>query len=348
MRSALYYPHTEIRSESLMKTALMLWDRLYVIVPFEDYKPHYGSSEAAEGFEIIGKCHTPSKLEKQQAHELVEDFATKRLPEAFSYLSVKCPEEAYEVYPQKFLPETFEILQQAGLAGNRLANDDFPLARPTGLSLMSLLADCCAGESLVRVTDRSVAYASLSGLMTDPTAASFGEADARESILALALKVADSDSIPLAKWIEFRKRENSAADGHQVRDLRHRFVEHIETQAKRIASAKSGVERTEIEMQSGEDTLDDYKALHEALKLEAWQLFPTKEIIISILGGIAAIGSLALNSVIPMPDVLTSTGAIASIGGLLASKSKYVNARRNVLRDHPLSYLYEAGGGLRL
>jgi hypothetical protein len=89
-------------------------------------------------------------------------------------------------------------------------------------------------------------------------------------------------------------------------------------------------------------------ALREALKLEAWQMLPTKEIIVSVLGGVAALGGLAVNTVIPLPDVVTSTGAVASIGGLLASKSKYVNTRRKVLRDHPISYLYDAAGGLRL
>ena len=56
MRSALYYPHTEIRSEGLLKTSLMLWDRLHVIVPFADYQPYYYSPEATKSFELIRKC----------------------------------------------------------------------------------------------------------------------------------------------------------------------------------------------------------------------------------------------------------------------------------------------------
>jgi hypothetical protein len=331
-----------------MKTALMLWDRIYVIAPFDDYRPHYESIEASRSFEIIGKCHYPSDDEKMQAHDLVEDFATRGLPEAFSYFSAQSPDEIYEVYPQKFLPKTWETLQQAGLAGAPLADADYPMAHPTGLSLMSLLADCCAGDSLIRVTDRSAAYASLAGLMTESTKSSVGTAEARESLLAVTLEITDASRIPLAKWIKFREREAGAADGHHVRDLRHRFVAHIEAHAKKMADAKSGAQRSEIKLQFEEDTRDDYKALREALKLEAWQMLPTKEVIVSVLGGIAALGSVMMNTVIPMPDVATSTGAVASIGGLLASKSKYVKARRGVLRDHPLSYLYEAAGGLRL
>ena len=346
MRSALYYPHTEIRSGKLMKTALMLWDRIHVIVPFDGYVPNYQSKEAKRSFELIGNCHCPTEDEKKHTHELVEDFATRGLPESFSYFSVQSPEEIYEVYPQKLLPKTWTVLEQAGLAGKPLANADYPMANAAGLSLMSLLADCCAGDTLVRVTDRSAAYASLAGLMTESSPSPLNAMDTRESLLAETLKIADADSIPLSKWIKFREREVGAADGHQVRALRHRFVEHLEAYAGRIVGAKTGAARKEMELQFREDSRDDLRALREALKLEAGQVLSTKEIWFSALAGIAAIGSLAFSSVMPMPDVVTSTGGVASIGGLLASRYKYVSARRKVLRDHPLSYLYEAGGGL--
>ena len=41
MRSALYYPHTEIRSVPLLKTAMLLWDHVEFIVPYSGYRPHY-------------------------------------------------------------------------------------------------------------------------------------------------------------------------------------------------------------------------------------------------------------------------------------------------------------------
>jgi hypothetical protein len=179
MRSALYYPHTEIRSESLMKSSLMLWDRVHVIVPFDHYEPHYDSPTSQKCFELIGKCHHPTQDEKRRAHDLVEDFATRRLPDSFSYISVQSPNEIYEVYPQKLLPETWDILQTAHLAGAPLENADYPTAGPTGLSLMSLLADCCAGDTLARITDRSAAYASLSGLLTESASTGFALAKER-------------------------------------------------------------------------------------------------------------------------------------------------------------------------
>jgi len=44
VRSALYYPHTEIKSENLFKTALLLWDQVYVIAPWPNYEPRYTGS----------------------------------------------------------------------------------------------------------------------------------------------------------------------------------------------------------------------------------------------------------------------------------------------------------------
>ena len=348
MRSALYYPHTEIRSMSLLKSALMLWDEIQVITPFPGYRPHYDNAQAAEAWELIGRCHPPSGEEKKQVHELVEDFATRVLPEAFSLRSTAAPSEIYEVYPQKLLPETWEVLQEAGLAGLPLANSDYPTTGPTGLSLMSLVADCCAGETLVRVTDRSVAYAGLSGLLTEVAQGAVQASDVRDYIIALNVSVADADSIGVDKWIAFRRREAGASDGHFIRDLRHRFVKHIGAQAASIVQAKKKSDIEELKRQFEQDASDDFRALKEALKIEAVQMIPTKEVMFTVLAGAAAMLAFATSGIVPMPDVITPSGAVASIGGLMASRGKYIGARRKVLREHPLAYLYEAAGGLRL
>src|SRR5262245_51438244 len=112
MRSALYYPNTEIKTESLLKTALLLWDRVHIIVPWEGYRPDYRSIDLSQAFELIGYCHYPSEEEKRQAHEIIEDFAKQPLPEAFTYREAEWTgAEPYELYPQKLLPKTWEMLR---------------------------------------------------------------------------------------------------------------------------------------------------------------------------------------------------------------------------------------------
>jgi len=114
MRSALYYPHTEIQSEGLLKTALLLWDQVYVIAPWENFIPNYASSDTREAFELIGKCHLPTRDEKEHAHELVQDFLKRPLPDAFLYeekSSGLFQKNDYEISSEKLLRETWDLLR---------------------------------------------------------------------------------------------------------------------------------------------------------------------------------------------------------------------------------------------
>src|ERR1700692_1056735 len=83
MRTALYFPHTEIRSQNLLKTSLLLWDKLEFIVPSPNYVPYYENTTVARAIELIGVQRYPSESEKQEAHDLVEDLATRKLPDIF-------------------------------------------------------------------------------------------------------------------------------------------------------------------------------------------------------------------------------------------------------------------------
>jgi hypothetical protein len=79
MRSALYYPHTAVASESIVKTALLLWDRLEFIVPWKGFQPHYSNREIARAMELIGVPHCPNNEEKRETHNLIEDLLSRRL-----------------------------------------------------------------------------------------------------------------------------------------------------------------------------------------------------------------------------------------------------------------------------
>ena len=125
---------------------------------------------SAEAIELIGKGHYPNEEEKKQAHDYIEDFATRPLPEPFYYRTQKPPGAGqfdYEIYPKKLYPETFTILQQAQFTGRPLPDGDYGFNEPTGLCIMSILADCCARTTRRRLTDRSAAYATVAGLLAE-------------------------------------------------------------------------------------------------------------------------------------------------------------------------------------
>ncbi|MCU1337358.1 MAG: hypothetical protein JWO19_2939, partial [Bryobacterales bacterium] len=92
---------------------------------------------------------------------------------------------------------------------------------------------------------------------------------------------------------------------------------------------------------------DDYHALREVLKLEAQQVLGTKELIVAVLGAVATVGAAATHAPLPMVGVAGATGAAVTVGGLIATRGKFIAARRKVLREHPMAYLYEAAPGLK-
>src|SRR5216684_4524229 len=120
MLSAVYYPHTTLHadtlaSERLLKRSLLLWDQLEFIVPDRDFRPHYEDQLTARAMELIGRNHYPSDEEKKQAHEQIEELVTRpHLPEVF--YSQGPESDAYDIYPEKLLPETWDIIRRSRLA----------------------------------------------------------------------------------------------------------------------------------------------------------------------------------------------------------------------------------------
>jgi hypothetical protein len=368
VRNALYYPHTHIRSEAMLRTALLLWDSLTIIAPFQGFRPRYNNAGFQEAFDVIGRYHVPTQGEKRKAHELIEDFATRPLPDSFYYQesvidsrvnrakygissrnnycedvrSSYSTEREYEIFARKLLPETWRMLRDVGLAGNEDSRGDVCTPEVTGLGIMSLLADCCAGESLARVTDREAAYAALSNLFTYTDKALPKMTSEAEQLIPITVATINIDNIPLQRLIDFRKEEASVG-GHFIRDLRHRLREKLEVQAAQMAQMKSHKDREQIQEEFKSDMQDDLATLRQALRLETSQAFGWKEI------GTAALASGVLATITSShPMVLSYTVAAGAIGGLLATRSKFVRTRQKILQEHPMAYVYELAGGLRL
>jgi hypothetical protein len=346
LRSALYYPHTTIRSDHLLKTSLLLWDSVHVIVPWPHYTPHHRSREAAEAFSLVGKCHFPSDDEKEHAHRLVEDFVKRPLPAAFSYSLNRNAEDHYDIYPEKFLYKTVEMLRERGMsvqAGRR----NMRSSAATGLAVMNIVADCCAGKTLARVTDEGAAYASLAGLLIEPDA-TVAANEARETLVPILIRAIDAKKFSLKRLIDFRKREASSPDGSQLRALRHKLLDKIEEQARQIATLGPGLARKTMQDEFEADMKDDYRDLRDALKAKATETLATKEFLTAAISGVGSIATSCAVPVFPLAAPASGVQGAISVGGLLALKSKWVQERRKLLKEHPTAYIYEAVGGLRL
>jgi hypothetical protein len=314
------------------------------MVPWQGFEPDYRDRDHARALELIGVHHVPSHEEKKHAHEIVEDFATRPLPEPFSYVS-RGHRDDWPVYSEKLLPDTWRLLRTTGLAGRRLPSSGVAVTEPTGLSLLSILADCCAGESFARITDRSAAYGVLAGLLAEKRG-DRKRLGTVEALAAITLKVIDTKRVPLRKLIAFREREEKSTSGHELRALRHRYLDRLSTQLSGLAGLTKESDRAELKRQFDQEMKDDLRQLRSELRLSAAEALASKELLAAVLAGAAAVAAPAFH--FQLPHVVSASGGAVSIGGLLALRTKFVKSRREVLKDHPMAYLYELKGGLRI
>lgn len=348
MRSALYYPHTELGSIDLLKTSMLLWDKIAYIVPDPSFRPDYEDKLVAEAMELIGEKHYPSDDEKQQAHELIEEFVTSNIPAPFFFRDTeRNRRQAYEIYPQKFMPETWRLLRESQLAGSPLANMDVPLSEQTGLAVMSILADCCAGKTRARITDRSAAYATVMSMLRSEKID--GEAgQALEQLVPISLTVLNTDVIPLKPLLELRKKEEGRG-GHVMRRLRHRYVDRLSEYAKQLGEpGLRATDQKERMRQFKSDMKDDYAALKSELGGEGRNLLFSKEVYAAAIGVAVAGGVAIATGTLPpeVKNVAMWAGPAASIWGTLGAGNKFIAGRRSVLEKYPMAYIYQLNRAL--
>ena len=352
MYSALYYPHTKIRNESMLKSALLLWDEIHTIVPWPGYRIEGGPDLEIEAFDLVGRALYPSQQEKQRLHRLVEDFIQRPLPPAFYLREHSADREVHELFKHKILHETWHLLQESGMARpTRKRPSHYSTPAPTGLVLMSLLADCCAGNSLVRVTDRSSTYAGLAGLFIDGTAHNHNEpiwtlaadasrSEAELSITQIALELIDARQFSLESLISMRRKELKES-GHRLRRLRHKLSDHLRKQAEIMTSAISERDKEIAKAELKQTMEDDYKELKDAMGLQAVVSLNTTQMI----SAAATIGTaLAIRETLPA-TVWAHLGELISVtSGIISVASQFAQSRRKLLQDNPTAYLLELSG----
>jgi hypothetical protein len=342
MRSALYYPHTTIENEGLVKTALLLWDRLEFIVPWENFRPHHADRQMARALELIGVPRCPDDNEKKEAHTRIKELIDGRLPPQFFLDHRRRSDEPYEVYPQKLLPKTWSLLQKASLSGKLLPNSDYPMSEFGGLMVMSILADSCAGTTRARVTDRGEAYATISSYLgNDPQGPKIKRSDASEQLVPVSLKVLDAPSMKLTDLIELREREEKES-GHSLRDLRHRYVASLEDYVSKITNQKATkADAQTILNEYAQDMERDLRELRKELGFAFKDAILSKEMLVTALAAVGTVASWALDVPVSLTGIVTTGGVPVTIGGLLAVRNKYLSARHTIMKNHPMAYLYE-------
>jgi hypothetical protein len=339
MRAALYYPHTEIRSESLIRSALLTWDRLEYIVPYQGYTPHYDNRDIAEAVELIGAPVAPSDLERRAVHDQLEELIAKGVPEPFRYNGDGMRGQDYEMWPQKLLPETWRMLREHAVIGELLDNADYPATQGGGLTIMAMIADVMAGETRARVTDRGLAYATLANVAkpADPAAAAPNDI---AQVVPLTFKSLALEHVGLNRLVAFRKREEKSG-GHDFRTLRHAYVDRLEKHLAEASKHPAGSrDRKELDRIFEQEMEDDLLDLKRELGLAKSDLLLSKDTITFVLAGAGLVGA-ALAAKFSISAAVGAIGGPAAIGGVIGVSTKFGAKRREVLRKHPMAYLYE-------
>lgn len=339
MRSAIYYPRTQVWSVPLMKSSLLLWDELHTIVPTPNYEIRYErENDLARAWELIGRSFAPNEVQKQRAHNAIETTLTAGALPANLYLvgAVDQPNDPYEVWPQKFAMHTWELLMQHKLAGVPLPNGDYPFTQEGGLLVMAKLADACAGKRFARVTDRLMAY----GMIGSGGRPSASEAD----VVPVTLELVDASSLPIEDLIAFREREKVERRGSDYTKLRHAYADRVQAQIMALRKEPDAFQRRELERQFRDEMAQELKDLQEALTRNRRDLVMKPVIVASVVG----VGSLAMGLAPATAAVLAGTAVVGAnltdvaktVADFLSSGFHFSSQQRETMAKHPMAYMY--------
>ena len=331
MQSALYYPFTGPKQESFLKTSLFLWDSVEFIVPHGDFRPYGSTDESMEALEIIGRNYVPTEKDKQNAHRELEDICTGPLPRSLKF-ELDAPERAYGFYPEKLLPETWQMLADTRLA--RIVGGTKHVRRAStkplfGYYMMSVLAVCCSQERKRLVTDENDPYRALANLLVDSDRqVRDAKRDWHQRLIVLRLNGPNFTKVPLRTLINLRKNE-----GELLQALRGNFLAVVDQTASDLCSHADNPNTVRDLIESFNGTMErDLAELKRALWRSAASVLLSKEFGFSLLAATTTAATLD-----PIPGVLT-------IGGLTKGLLDYRDRRRRILRQHPSSWLFTAAG----
>lgn len=325
MLTALYYPHINI-SKDLFKNALFLWDKIEYISPGGFFEPNYSDIELGEAVRSLTKRYVPTKEEKQQANDAIIDLLKQPLPDWFFVKDL--PDNLrYGLYTEKFNSDTWERLEEEGLV-QKINDGEFKTSASFGLTLMSILADCCAGTQKRLITDEASSYSALDRYLATIGGAELGEFEQEsERLITISLKIMNFEDVSLSRLVQLREKEKTASGSH-IRALRHNYLKKIEEYTDQLKKTKRKQDAEEIERVFEQSMRDDLNLLQDELKDEAKKVFFSSEMMAT--AAIAAAGSL-----------LTPTVGLAIAGGALYRKKVEYSASRNKsLKGHSMSWLY--------
>lgn len=331
MYTSLYYPHTRIRNENIVKQALFLWDQLEYISPTKGFVNTHAEKWREAG-EMMIKPYVPSDDVKELAHDIIIKLANSDLPKWFLFNPTD--NNRYEIYPEKLLRKTWRELQRSKLVGPKRSRfyDDYIMSTSFGLTIMAILADVSAGSQKRTITDREDSYAGLTRFITKGLEGDYISnkriSDSQDNLVTVSLELLDIKSLPMEKLINMRKKEFKGDSGY-YRTLRHNYVDKIDSYAKRLSSEpRHKGDYDELLRTFRNDMADDYEELAEALEMKSREFLFSKDMGVAIVAAADAFIQPVLSTVL-------------GIGALSGKGPKLYMEKKGIHKKHAMSWLYK-------
>lgn len=328
MFTALYYPYFHVGDQNLVKQSLLLWDRVETIDP-DNIRGRPTDRLLARADEMIFTSYAPDWDEKKAAHDILVKLGDIELPPWFLFQANNLRDY---IWPQKFLPETWDFLQQRRLVEQGGPKDWFWASPATSLLLMAVLADCCAGKTKRTCTDEVAAYQALSRYLTLQNHGSMKLPAPTDDVLSVVpLKTLDVSSVSLESLVRLREKE-FGANGHTFTEARHKLLKRLDDHVKTITKPEhSKADRLELDRQFENEMNRDYADLKQELGWAGRDWILSKE-----MGVVVAAVSGAIAAPAAAPALVLGGAALGSI------TRKYHAARKQIIKGHVTSYVYLA------
>ena len=345
--AALYYPDWSVTDTRFLFEALLYWDRLACIVPFEGFEqPRALPRDDAEVARSLRNLHerfvsgiVPTGEQQRQVHERLQFFLEHEPPEWCRPENLR-PEQRSVFSAYKFSPETMYALREHGwIAPPGKAHGPLQMqviADAAANILLSELADVCGSESLPPVTSDPGSFrASCNTLLFEleaPTGLGAKERrhDEPDQGTELSFVLCSITRIGL------RRREADAKNHKRLYELRlatsfdaqrRAFVEKVDDYVGALKAAPPGHRqlvadewRTELER--------DRNALKRDLRSAGLRSLVDREGLVAVfLGGVEA----------------ATLGPVGAIGVTLAAARAVMQMRRlrrEALQQHWSSWLF--------
>lgn len=120
-------------------------------------------------------------------------------------------------------------------------------------------------------------------------------------------------------------------------------MERLEGQVKGLATIgdANSSDIVELERSYQQEISDDLRNLRDELYSERIQGLASKDVITTFIGVSLPVVSTLYSPAAALNTVFTVAGLPISLGGLIGVRGKWLKACTDVLKKHPMAYIYE-------